>query len=136
MRSYLIIKSHKILPKFYNAQPLYTNYFYLPKSTIMQKTTSIEVKCECSIPFHSELESWLYKLLSGSVSDEQLQEEVPHREAIYQALHRRMLFIKIKLVHPVKQWRHKLLIAVRRILGKELVGTIQAGKNAITLIVL
>lgn len=102
----------------------------------MQKTTSIEVKCECSIPFHSELESCLYKLLSGTVSEDQLREEVPHRDAIYQALQRRMLFIKINLGHPVKRWRAKLLLAVRRILGKELVGTIRLAKNAVTLIVI
>lgn len=102
----------------------------------MQKTTSIEVKCECSIPFHSELESCLYKLLSGTVSESRLPQEVPHRDAMCQALQRRMLFIKIKLGHPVKQWRAKLLQAVKRILGKELVGTIRIGKNAVTLIVI
>ncbi len=102
----------------------------------MPETTSIEVKCECKIPFHTELVACLHKLLNGSMTEDQFPREVPHRDEISRALHSKMLFIKVELAHPVKRWRYRIVRAVRQILGKDLVATIHAGKSAITLILL
>ena len=95
--------------------------------------TSIEVKCECNIPFHSELTNYLQLLSSDSISN---QHDVPHKEAIRDALKNRLLFIKIHLACPIKQIRSKLLAVVKNGLHKELIGTIKEGKNDITLILL
>ncbi|HMJ45721.1 MAG TPA: hypothetical protein VK498_00230 [Ferruginibacter sp.] len=96
-------------------------------------TTSIEVKCECNIPFHSELINYLQLLSSDRISNLQ---EVPHKDAIRKALKDKLLFIKIHLTCPIKQIRSKLVAVVKTGLDKELVGTIKVGKNEITLILL
>ncbi|HLA55422.1 MAG TPA: hypothetical protein VK623_04950 [Flavobacterium sp.] len=101
----------------------------------MNKITSIEVKCECNIPFHQELVAFLYKLLKGNMTNAQLPYEIPHREAISEAIQRKMLFVKIIFGHPVGRWRHRLVKAIQHILGKHLVGTIN-GHDGITLILL
>lgn len=100
------------------------------------QTTSIEVKCECAIPFHAELVTCLQKLLSGNLTDDEIPNEVPHWQAIRQALHEKMLFIKIGYPRRIKSWRPRLVAAMRRILNKNIVGTIRAGDSAVTLILL
>ena len=122
------------IPDCYNILKLRIGIFIIPNLTIMTTTiTSIEVKCECNIPFHSELTNYLQLLSSDSISN---QQEVPHKEAIRNALKNRLLFIKIHLACPMKQIRAKLVAVARNGLNKELVGTIKEGKNEITLILL
>ena len=95
----------------------------------MKKTTSIEVKCECIIPFHAELVVYLQNLLNGAVTESEFANEIPHRESICRAVQDKVLFIKISFARPVGQWRYRLLWAVRQILGKNVVGTIRNGRQ-------
>jgi len=107
-------------------------YFYLPKFTIMHKTTSIEVKCECTIPFHQELVGFLLSLVDKS-DEAPLPKDVPHREAICQAIQQKMLFIKIIRGRPAGKWRRRITAKLQDILNKKLVGTIKVD-DAITLV--
>lgn len=100
----------------------------------MNHPASIEVKCECIIPFQSELVGYLNRL-SDSAPDDQL-EKIPHKDAIREALKSKMLFVRIRFARPVKQWRPRILKAAKSVLHKDLVGTIKVGKNEITLILL
>jgi len=102
----------------------------------MQNTTSIEVKCECKIPFHAELVTYLQKLVTNSVKDQQDPSDVPHRKEICQAIHKKMVFIRIDFARPIKQLRPALLKAFRLILNKDVIGTIRVGKDEITFILL
>lgn len=98
-------------------------------------SATIEVKCECNIPFHAELVGYLSRI-SDNTPEEQSLEKIPHREAIREALKSKMLFIKIRFARPITQFRPRLIRAVRQALHKDLVGTIRVGKNEITLILL
>jgi len=95
----------------------------------MKTTTSIEVKCECIFPFHTELVVYLQNLLSGAVTENEFAKEIPHRESICDAVQDKVLFIKISFGRPVGQWRYRLLWVVRRIFGKNVVGTIRNGRQ-------
>jgi len=101
----------------------------------MNPNTSIEVKCECKIPFHSELVDYLQDL-SINLPTQDLSNEIQHKEAMRQALSGKLLFVKIHLEKPIKEFRRKLLNAVKRMLNKDIVGTIKEGKDEITLIFL
>lgn len=101
----------------------------------MQNTTSIEVKCECKIPFHAELVAYLQKLVTCSVQDQQNPSDVPHRKEICQAIHKKMVFIRINFAH-LKQLRPTLLKAFQLMLNKDVIGTIRVGKEEITFILL
>ena len=125
---------HIKIKDLYNILKLRIGIFIIPNLIVMPTTTtSIEVKCECNIPFHSELTDYLQLLSSDSISN---QQEVPHKEAIRDALKNKLLFIKIHLTCPIKKIRSKLIAVARSGLNKELVGTIRVGKNEITLILL
>lgn len=99
----------------------------------MNHPASIEVKCECTIPFQSELVGYLNHL--SDTPEDQL-EKIPHKDAIRDALKSKMLFVKIRFARPIKQWRPRILKAAKSVLQKDLVGTIKVGKNEITLILL
>lgn len=102
----------------------------------MQNPTLIEVKCECKIPFHTELTNYLQKLLSGTISENYNEEEVPHKDVIAQAIRSKMLFISFGFTNSIKKVRPRMLKAIKKILKKEVVGTIKVGKGEITLILL
>ncbi len=99
-------------------------------------SATIEVKCECNIPFHAELVGYLNRISDNAPEEEQSLDKIPHREAIREALKSKMLFIRICFARPITQFRPRLIKAVRQALHKDLVGTIRVGKNEITLILL
>lgn len=102
----------------------------------MENLTSVEVKCECSIPFHSELTDYIQKLASGTINENYNEEQVPHKEAITHAIRSKMLFVKFGFAVSIKKVQPRLLKAIKKILKKELIGTIRVGKDEITLILL
>jgi hypothetical protein len=102
----------------------------------MKTNTSIEVKCDCRIPFHSELVAYLEDLSGQDSPDHPGPTDLPHKEIIRQALISKMLFIKVHFARPMKRWRPKLLKSVQHMLNKDLVGTIRVGADEVTLIML
>lgn len=102
-----------------------------PNDTIMQNTTIVEVKCDCTIPFRSELESRLEEILSSPTEGHSSLQDLPHIRNIKTVIQSKIIFVKI--TNPVKT-RSRLLDHVRQLFHKQLVGTIKGEKNEITLI--
>ena len=99
----------------------------------MKATTTIEVKCDCKIPFHLELESHLEKLLISPEADLQFQTTANLRR-MNTILQSKLVFIKV--TNPIKNIRPRILKKVKHLLNKDLVGIIKGSKNEITLILL
>lgn len=98
----------------------------------MQTPTTVEVKCDCTIPFLSELESRLEQILSNPKEEEDVNlMDLPHIKNIKTVIQSRIIFVKI--TNPIKT-RSNLLDSVKQLFHKELVGTIKGEKNEITLI--
>jgi len=102
-----------------------------PNYTIMQNTTIVEVKCDCTIPFRSELESRLEEILSSPIEGDTSLQDLPHIRNIKTIIQSKIIFVKI--TNPVKT-RSRLLDNVKQLFHKEVVGTIKGDKNEITLI--
>lgn len=102
----------------------------------MKKPAFIEVKCECDIPFHNELTNYLQKLAKGTINEKYNEEQVPHKEAIVDALRSKMLFVKLDLTQSIRKVRPRMLKAIKEILKKDIVGTIKVGKGEVTFILL
>lgn len=120
------------IAKFYNIRIARIGNFTRPKFTVMQSNTSIEVKCECRIPFHDELVSYLQN--SIDTHSRAVSPEMPHKDEIRRALVSRMVFIK--MVNPIRRGKKALLAAVKSLLKKDLIGTIKVGKDEITWIIM
>lgn len=101
----------------------------------MRNATSIEVKCECAIPFQSEIITYIEKVIDGSQEDYD-PGDVPHKEVITQAIRSKLVFIKFHFARSIKKIKPKLLQAIKKTFKKELIGTIREGKNEITFILL
>ena len=97
----------------------------------MQTPTTVEVKCDCNIPFLSELESRLEQILSNPKEDAANLMDLPHIKNIKTVIQSRMIFVRI--TNPIKT-RSRLLASVGKLLHKELVGAIRGDANEITLI--
>ena len=97
----------------------------------MQTPTTVEVKCDCTIPFLSELESRLEQILSNPKEEDANLMDLPHIKKIKTVIQSRIIFVKI--TNPIKT-RSNLLDSVKQLFHKELVGTIKGEKNEITLI--
>ncbi|MFT3795544.1 hypothetical protein [Flavobacterium sp.] len=102
----------------------------------MKNPACIELKCECNIPFRTELTTYLQKLASGNINERYNEEEVPHKEAIVHALSSKLLFVTLDLTQSIRKVKPNMLRAIRKILKKEIVGTIMVGKGEVTLILL
>lgn len=120
--------------KFCNIRKMPLCIFIAPKFTVMPSTTSIEVKCECTIPFHSELVGYLEQELNSPLTEDAPVNKVPHRETIMRALQNRMLFIKV--TQPLKRLRPRLVRKLKKIFEKDFVGSIEVDADEITLILL
>lgn len=103
---------------------------------MQNSSTSIEVKCECKIPFHAELVNYIHKLLVGAIDEHFDANKMFHTNAVTQALRNKLVFIKLDFAHTLKRVRPKLLAAFKKTFKKELIGTIKVGKHEITLILL
>ncbi|GEP52262.1 hypothetical protein FNO01nite_29340 [Flavobacterium noncentrifugens] len=99
----------------------------------MKITPTVEVKCDCKIPFQSELEHHLEQLISRPENPSNFQ-TAANLKSLAAVLHHRLIFIKV--THPIKDMRPRLLKKVKQLLNKDLVGTIKGTKNEITLILL
>ena len=99
----------------------------------MQITTTVKVKCGCDIPFQSELENHLEQLITSPGTRPDFQ-TAANLKKLAAALQRRLIFIRV--THPLKDIRPMLVKTVKRLLNKDLVGTIKGAKNEITLILL
>jgi len=98
----------------------------------MQTPTTVEVKCDCTIPFLSELESRLEQILSNPKEEEDANlMDLPHIKNIKTVIQSRMIFVRI--TNPIKT-RSRLLASVGQLFHKELVGAIRGDANEITLI--
>ena len=97
----------------------------------MQTTTTVEVKCDCTIPFLTELESRLEQILSNPKEVEINLMDLPHIKNIKTVIQSRIIFVKI--TNPIRT-RSNLLDSVKQLFHKELVGTIKGENNEITLI--
>lgn len=80
----------------------------------MQNPTLIEVKCEYAIPFHSELTNYIQKLTDGRISENFNAEQVPHKEAVADAVKSRMLFIRSDFAGSIKKYDPKCSRPLRR----------------------
>jgi len=100
---------------------------------IMNLPTTVEVKCDCKIPFHLELVAYLEQLFTNPNSETNMQQALKINQ-LGMALQRRMVFIKI--TNPIKgiRIRPKLLKNVKLLFNKDVVGTIKGARNEITLI--
>ena len=122
------------ITKLYKQLTFSWPYLYLPKFTVMHITTTVEVKCECRIPFHSELVGYLEQELASPVTENAPLPDVPHEETIRQAIQNKMLFIKI--IHPLRKLKPKMLERLKKLFKKDFVGTIRVGKDETTLILI
>ena len=98
----------------------------------MNTTTTVAVTCDCKIPFHDELVNQLEQLFASpdaDLPDLMAPSQIKNRNMILQS---KMIFVKI--TNPIKKVRPKLLETLRKLLNKELVGTIKGSKNEVTLI--
>jgi len=95
-------------------------------------TTTVKVKCDCKIPFQSELEQHLEQLITTETITD--IETVADFKTVSAILRSKMIFIKV--TSPIKDIRPRLLKSLKLLLNKDLVGFIKGSKNEITLIML
>lgn len=100
----------------------------------MPHQTTIEIKCDCHVPFYRELVAYIRNILESSDKSVIRSEEIPHRDEIRMALERELLFVKIQLAKPVGRWRYTLRRKLAKVLDKSVVGTIDTGRDSMTLI--
>ncbi len=98
-------------------------------------TSTIELKCECHIPFQAELLQFIQRLANGAIDEDYDMNDVPHKDVIVQAIRSKLIFIKFNFTRSVKKIKPKLLEALRKTFQKELIGTIKQ-KDEITFILL
>jgi len=98
----------------------------------MQTTTTVEVKCDCTIPFRSELETHLEQVLRSPEHADTTLKELPHLRSMDVVIHSKIIFVKI--TNPIRKTRSVVLRTLKELFHKEMVGIIKGAKNEITLI--
>lgn len=99
-------------------------------------SASIELRCECQIPFQAELLNFIQRLASGAIDENFDLNDVPHKDIIVQAIRSKIIFIKFRFARSLKKVKPRLLAALRKTFQKELIGTIKQGQDEITFILL
>jgi|GEM_PF-1789638 len=102
----------------------------------MNENTSIEVKCDCKIPFHSELVAYLKKMFVKQGRKSDMSDFIPNQEEIANALKSKTVFIRVAFPAPVKGISPFVMKAIKNILRKDIVGVIRVGNDEITLVLL
>lgn len=98
----------------------------------MQTTTTVEVKCDCTIPFRSELESHLEQVLGNPDQAKKKLKDLPNLRSMDVLIHSKIIFVKI--TNPIRKSRSLMLDTLKKLFHKEFVGIIKGAKNEITLI--
>lgn len=99
--------------------------------------TSVEVKCECRIPFHDELRSYFTHLLETPQEFATASSNgIKHLKEINDALHMKILLVAVDHDTPLLGWRDRTSQAVESTLHKSLLGTISSDARHTTLILI
>ena len=102
----------------------------------MNSATSLELKCECAIPFHADLISYLTKLFSNGSSMPEPDSGVPHQQEIAEALEGKTIFVSVDFAHPVTTVRPATLKRIKNIFKKDIVGVMKIGAKEITYVLI
>ncbi|MBD3581261.1 hypothetical protein [Flavobacterium selenitireducens] len=102
----------------------------------MNDSTSIEVKCDCKIPFHSELVAHLKRMFVKQGRKTESDNLILNQEEIADALKSKTVFIRVAFPEPVKKISPFVMKSIKNMLRKDIVGVIRVGNDEITLVLL
>lgn len=102
----------------------------------MNDSTSIEVKCDCKIPFHAELVAHLKKMFAKRGRRTEMDNLIANQDEIANALKSKTVFIRVEFPTPVKSISPFVMKAIKNVLRKDIVGVIRVGNDEITLVLL
>ncbi|RZJ73588.1 hypothetical protein [Flavobacterium sp.] len=98
----------------------------------MHNTTSLELKCECTIPFRSDIIAYLEKLFNIGAEDAIPNPAIPQEDAVAEALRNKALFVTVGFSQPVKKIRPAILKKLKSFFHKDIVAIMKSDNIQIT----
>jgi hypothetical protein len=101
----------------------------------MYESATIEMKCDCPIPFHTEL-LYLIKdiFVHGKFSLREKTSILPDGDVVVEALKGRPIFLNIGFKRPVKKIKPFIIKALQSLFKKDVVAIMKIGEDDFTLI--